>query len=182
MSRYRNLVIAAFMVAAAVVLFVLFIGFRHDTALVGALSAAGTVVATGFAAVAAMGSMRAAAESSATARRSHEAMARTVQPRVAPGLRAADGVGEVRCTGSRPAIDVTVAWIPVDGTAVPAKVALLEPDGKDVLASDLPGPIRMVWIDYWDDRRVGHWQDTWEAETEKGATQPFRRTDSRLLD
>jgi hypothetical protein len=61
-SRLRTLSTAAATTLGLVVLFVVFIGFKDDTALVAALSAAGTVAAGAFAAVAAVGSMRAAAE------------------------------------------------------------------------------------------------------------------------
>src|SRR5689334_8602822 len=115
-SRSRTLVVSGLMVLGVVALFVVFIGFKDDAALVAALSAAGTVLAAGFAAIAAMGSMRAAAESSATARRAREAFARSVRPRLQPGLVRADGVlrGDLRCGPERAALDLTVVWMTAD--------------------------------------------------------------------
>lgn len=42
MWRSKNLTVSAVTVAALAVLFAVFIGFRHDAALIGALSAAGS--------------------------------------------------------------------------------------------------------------------------------------------
>ncbi|HSK98151.1 MAG TPA: hypothetical protein VK891_16110 [Euzebyales bacterium] len=117
-----------------VVLFAVFIWFRNDAALVGALSAAGTVVAGGFAAIAALSSMRAAAESSASAKRSREAFARSVRPRIQPDVRR-DGdrlLGAVQCGEGHAAVDVTVAWILSDRETVVDQVARLEPWRPDL--------------------------------------------------
>jgi hypothetical protein len=90
---------------ALVALVAVFIGFKSDTALVGALEAAGAVSAAGFAALAVLGSMRAAAESNATAKRSREALARTMRPRIHRSLSRENGtvLGKVQCSAARAA-------------------------------------------------------------------------------
>ncbi|HEV2778389.1 MAG TPA: hypothetical protein VGX25_03220 [Actinophytocola sp.] len=193
MSRPQRLIVYALTVGGLAALFAVFIGFKKDTALVGALEAAGAVSATGFAALAALGSMRAAAESSATARRSRAALARTMRPRIHPGVSREDG--RVQCGAGRGAIDVTVVWLLTDRDPATAQAARLEPwrpdlpPGSDLaLAVDLELPetatvqdgIRMVWIEYWDDTRVGHWRDTWQVGTEPPDRGTFLLTDSRL--
>lgn len=197
--RPRTLVAYALVTIAVVVLFAFFIGFRRDVALVGALSAAGTVLAAGFAAMAALGSMRAAAESSVTANRSREALARTMRPTVRPDIGRQDGevLGTVRCGEGRGALDVTVAWLKADGETVTGRTARLEPSRPDLpsgsdtaLAVDLELPesatgwdeTTMVWIEYWDDSHVGHWQDTWQVGTEPGSKETYVQTDSQLVD
>jgi hypothetical protein len=196
-SGPQRLIIYTLLAAGLVALFIVFIGVRRDTALVGALEAAGTVAAAGFAALAAVGSMRAAAESSATAKRSREALARTMRPRVHPTVSRENGtvLGKVQCGAGRGAVDVTVAWLLTDRDTVTGQAARLEPWHQDLppgpdsaIAVDLQLPqtavvsdeIRLVWIDYWDDDRVGHWRDTWELGTEPHNRETFRLIDSSL--
>jgi hypothetical protein len=179
-SRTRILIVSAVIALATAGVFALFIGFRSNAPLVAALEAAGTVAAAGFAALAALGSMRAAAESSATARRSREALARTVRPRVYPSF--SQEYGTVRCE-ERVAVDVSVAWLLTGGETVTEQVARLEPSNDLTLDLKLPGTANvwdttsMVWIEYWDESRVGRWQDTWRVNQEK-----FLQADSRLVD
>jgi len=176
------------MALAAVVLFVVFIGFKKDAALVAALSAAGTVAAAGFAAVAAMGSMRAAAESSAAARRSREALARTMRPRVTPSVAREDGTlhGRLHCSGNRGAVDVQVAWMLTDAEAVTDRVARIEPgasftvDLKLAETGSALQSVRMVWFEYWDDSHIALWRDTWRPDAD--AADFFLQTDSDLVD
>jgi hypothetical protein len=187
-SRLRTHFVAAAITLGLVVLFVVFIGFKDDAALLAALSAAGTVAAGAFAAVAAVGSMRAAAESGAAARRSHEAMARTVRPRVRPSAQRQDGtvLGTVRCEPSRLAVDVHVVWMPADRDPIPSQLDRLAPGEAITIDLELPDTapladaITMVWIGYRDEDGVGHWQDTWEVATESPVT--FHQIDSQLVD
>jgi hypothetical protein len=198
-SRPRTLIGYALVTLVVAALFAVFIGFKGDAALVGALSAAGTVAAAGFAALAAMGSMRAAADSSATAKRSREALARTMRPRIHPSVSRENGrmLGKVQCGEGRGAVDVTVAWRLTNSDTVTDRIARLEPrrpdlpPGSDVaFAVDLKIPetanvwkeISMVWIEYWDDSHVGHWQDTWRVDTEAHGQGMFLQLDSQLVD
>jgi hypothetical protein len=165
-----------------------FIAFRSDTALIGALSAAGTVAAAAFAAVAAAGSMRAAAESSETARRAREVAARTAQPRVHPSVarEAGKALGKVQSGAGRDAIDVTAVWV-MNGdnhsdqtarlTEVPFAVDLQLPETADPLEE-----ISMVWIEYWDENRVGHWRDTWQVDTANAGQARLVLSHSELVD
>jgi hypothetical protein len=197
-SRPRTLIAYALVTLAVAALFAVFIGFKGDAALVGALSAAGAVAAAGFAALAALGSMRAAAESSATAKRSREALARTMRPRVHPSASRENGktLGKVQCGEGHGAVDVTVAWLLTSGDTVTGRAARLQPwrpdlpPGSDIaLAVDLKLPetanvwkeVSMVWIEYWDDSHVGHWQDTWRVGTEPDSQGMFLQTDSQLV-
>ena len=185
MPRTRSLFIYVLWSLALVTLFAVFIGVKRDAALVAALSAAGTVAAAGFAAFAAMGSMRAAAESAAAARRSREAVARTARPRVYPELTVVDGVpaGRVQCGAGRPAADLMVVWQLKKGGTVVERSARLEPGSA--LDVDLPAggdpweETEFVWIEYWDDARIGHWRDNWQAEADDAR---FRQVDSELVD
>lgn len=191
------MIVYVLVILAMVALFAVLIGFRRDTALVGALEAAGTVSAAGFAALAAMGSMRAAAESSVTARRSREALARTMRPQLRPEVHIENGTvfGRVRCGEGRGALEVTVVWLLSDRDPITEHTARLEPwrpdlpPGSDItLAVDLQLPetanvwdeLDMVWINYWDDNRAGHWQDTWRIGTEPHSRGMLLLTDSRL--
>ena len=177
-------------ILAVAVLFTVFIGFKKDSSLVGALEAAGTVTAAGFAALAALGSMRAAAQSNATARRSREALAQTMRPRIVPILSRENGkvLGTLRCGEGRGALDVTVVWILADRDEVTDRVAHLEPSADFVLdlnlpeSANLPEELTMVWVEYWDDSRVGHWQDVWQIGTEPIDQGRLHQTDSRLVD
>jgi hypothetical protein len=174
-SSRRQYAIYAVLAAAIAVLFAAFIGFRHDAALIGALSAAGTVAAAAFAALAAVGSMRAAAESSAAARRTHEAVVRSAQPFIAVTVSGTDGVVTVR---GRSASDLTAVWM-FDGLdGITERAARLEPGDSVTVA--LPEGVQpaMVWIEYWDGDHVGHWHDTWSPSDSGQLT----RTDSSLKD
>ena len=185
-SRNRALLNYALVVGATVVLFAVIVAVRHDTALVGALSAAGTVAAGVFAALAALGSMRAAADSSATARRSREALARTTRPQLRPAVRAEGGalVGEVRVEGQAAADGVTVVWALADRRPVTVQADRIEA-GADPLITDLGLPedadlasaVTMVWLEYRDAAHLGQWRDTWQV-----AAGAFRRTSSQLED
>ena len=164
-SRNRAFLNYLLIVAATATLFVVIIAVREHTALVSALSAAGTVAAGVFAALAALGSMRAAADSSATARRSREALARTAKPQVRPGVRADGGtlLGAVRADRVEPGPD--------PGLAVDLG---LPPD------ADLSSAVKLVWLEYRDAGHLGQWQDTWEVAPSAQGT--FRLTDSYLAD
>lgn len=162
----------------------------------GALSAAGTVAAGWFAAVAALGSMRAAAESSATARRSRESLAHSVRPRVYPTVRRAEGrvFGVVRCAEGQPAVDVMAVWSRVDREVVTSRAFRLEPWRADLPpgvvaestvdldlpeSADLREAVNLVWIEYWDSGRVAQWRDSWEVAPDSGA---LIQSDSELVD
>ena len=140
-SRNRAFLNYLLIVAATATLFVVIIAVREHTALVSALSAAGTVAAGVFAALAALGSMRAAADSSATARRSREALARTARPQVRPEVRADGGtlLGEVRVEGQA-AVGVTVVWMLVDRDTATVRADRVEPGPDPGLAVDLGLP------------------------------------------
>lgn len=198
-SRTKILIVYIVGAAVTVALFVLIIGFRNDTALVGALTAAGTVAAAAFAAFAAMGSVRAAAESSAAARRSRETLARTMRPQILPSVSREGGqlLGRVQCGADRGAVEVNVAWILKNGSHVTDRSPRLEawrvnvPNGAESsMTSDLGLPdsvnesevISMVWIEYWDDRRLGHWRDTWQIDTEPHRQNIFVQLESALVD
>jgi hypothetical protein len=184
-SRPKALIIYALIALGLVALFVAFIAFRRNAALIAALEAAGTVAAAGFAAVAATGSMRAAAESSASARRSREVVARTMQPRLRPGVSQENGtvLGKLdRGTGGRAAVDVTVVWIFRERGPVTGQTARLEtshavdlevPEGANVW-----NELNTVWCEYWDDSHAGHWRDTWRVE----GPETFVLTHSDLVD
>ena len=189
MSRTRALWTYVLVVTATVAMFVVFVAVREHTALVSALSAAGTVAAGVFAALAALGSMRAAAESSATARRSREALARTAQPSVRPEVRA-DGdelLGDVLVEG-KAAVGVTIAWLLVDREIATASADRIEPGATGGLTVDLGLPadadlaatVRMIWLEYRDAGRLGLWRDTWEIAP--NAQSPFRLASSTLQD
>jgi hypothetical protein len=188
-SRNRALATYAAVTAATVALFVVIVAVRENTALVEALSAAGTVAAGVFAALAALGSMRAAADSSATARRSREALARTAQPAVRPEVRADGGtlVGEVLVEGQA-AVAVTVVWMLVGREPATARADRIDPGVAGGLTVDLRLPpdaelastLRMVWLEYRDAGRIGHWQDTWEITPDPRS--PLRLADSSLAD
>jgi len=183
-SRPKVRLIYLLVTLGLVVLFAVFIAFRNNAALIAALEAAGAVAAAAFAAIAAMGAMRAAAESSAAARRSREAVARTMRPRVQPSIRQENGLvlGTVESGEGRPAIDVTVVWVMADRGAITEQTARLE----DGLSVDLEVPeganvwdqLSTVWIEYEDDGRTGQWRDTWQAE----ANGRFSLTHSELVD
>ena len=143
--------------------------------------------------------MRAAAESSATAKRAREAVARSVRPQLQPSVVREDGklLGKVQCGEGRSAIDVTVAWMLANDETITDQVARLEPsradrpaDTANSLVVDLNLPdatnewegIKMVWIEYWDASRVGHWQDTWLLGTEPHDQGRLQQTESRLVD
>ena len=180
MARAKALIVYALVVIGLAALFTVFIAFRRDAALIAALEAAGTVAAAGFAAIAATGAMRAAAESSASAKRSREAMAWTVRPRVQPSVSRQNGavVGKVASGEGRAAVDVTAVWMPSDGDPVTQRIARLDP-GTAADAS-LPGDVELgtVWIEYWDDARAGQWRDTWQPQPDGG----FALTHSELVD
>ena len=209
MTRLQAKITYAVVILGTVALFAVFIAFRHNAALISALSAAGAVAAAGFAALAATGSMRAAAESSNTARRSREALARTVRPRVYPVVsqREETLLGLVRTEGHA-AIDVMVVWIGTQGNSVTGRTARLEPlrpdqppspanelaveltvDGVNAVdaavvgaaAADPHDRLTMVWLEYWDDNRMGHWRDTWQWGTGH-QSDTLIQTDSELVD
>jgi hypothetical protein len=179
-SRAKALILYALVAIGLVTLFVVFIAFRGNSALIAALEAAGTVAAAGFAAIAAMGAMRAAAESSAAAKRSREAMAWTVRPRVQPSISQVNGatVGRVAGGDGRSAVDVTAVWMLNDADPVTERIARLDPgSGMDVALPENAEP-HTVWIEYWDDGHAGKWRDTWQPQPEGG----FGLTHSELVD
>jgi hypothetical protein len=188
-SRSRALLVYGLTVVTVVGLFAVFIGFRDDAALVSALSAAGTVLAAGFAAIAAIGSMRSAAESSTAARRTREAFARTVRPRLQPAVARDGGTlhGRLECGAERAAIDVMVVWMLADSDAVTDRVARIEPGAAFTVDLKIPDTssaldgVEMVWIEYWDDGRVGQWQETWRPDAE-GPADAFVQSDATLVE
>lgn len=178
MARYRSWITTGLVVVGLVVLFVVFIAFRDDAALIAALEAAGTVAAAGFAAVAGVAAMRAANESSATARRAREAQARTARPRLSPRVTV-DGdrlIGVLTVQPGPAALDVTVAWLRTDGETITTEVAEIAP-GADGVTADLgPAPtgpgepaaaMKMIWLEYSDDNGVGQWHDTWQVVSDR---------------
>lgn len=173
---------SALVALGLVALFGVFIAVRDDTALISALSAAGTVAAGVFAAVAAFGSLRAAAASNASAERAREAMVRSVRPNVEPSVSAVDTtlIGTLTCTGYA-AIDITVVWTLTDGEVITETVARLAP-GEDPLTSTLPQPVEMVWLSFTDEGRVGKWQDTWQMGQEPHNLGRLTLIESRLAD
>jgi hypothetical protein len=183
-SRSKALIVYALTALGLVALFVVFIAFRRDAALIAALESAGAVTAAGFAAVAAMGSMRAAAESSASARRSREAVARTMQPRLQPSVSHENGtvLGKLDRGAGRAAVDVVVVWIFSGRGSITGQTALLEtshavdlevPEGENVWDE-----LNTVWFEYWDDSHAGHWRDTWRVD----GPERFVLTHSELVD
>jgi hypothetical protein len=184
-SRSKKLITALVLIAGLAALFAVFIGFKRDAALIAALEAAGTVAAASFAATAAFGSMRAAAESSATARKSREALARTARPHLRPTITTQENgtiFGTIRSGETRAAVDITVVWTLTDQDPVVGQTAHLEP-GRTL---DLPLPetanpaseITMVWIEYADPDYIGQWRDTWEPD----AHGTLALTSSQLVD
>jgi hypothetical protein len=159
MFRSHRLSLYAAVAATLVILFAVFIAFRHDTALIGALSAAGTVAAGGFAALAAVGSMRAAAESGAAARRTREALARSAQPTVIAEITATEAV--VRCAGAQTAADVMAVWILADGESLTERAAQLDPGAQLAVTLPKDSVLSVVWVEYHDTARIGQWRDTW---------------------
>ena len=119
--------------------------------------------------------MRAAAESSAAARRTHEAVARSAQPSIAVTITGPDGV--VTCRG-RAATDVMAVWVFEGHDTVTGQAARLEPGETVTVAVSEGVPLTMVWIEYWDSDHVGHWHDTW-TPSDSGT---LARTDSSLRD
>jgi hypothetical protein len=172
-----------------IALFAVFVAFRKDAALISALSAAGAVAAAVFAAIAAWGSVRAADESSAAAKRAYEAVARNAQPRLLPSFSVEDGklLGTVSCGSNRGAADITAVWILGNGDPITEQRAMFEAGtGFSVdlglpATADLRQEIRLVWIDYWDEARTGHWHDTWELGTEAPHQSALVLSESRLV-
>jgi hypothetical protein len=171
-SRTRVFVGIGVLLVVVVGLFATFVAIREDVVLVGALYAAAEVLAAGFTAVAAVAAMRAAAESSAAARRSREAVARAAQPALSPALIQRDGrvLGTVRCAGSRPAVDVMVVWMTVNGGTITAQADQVNPDRPGDPTGGDPAPtvdlqlaavneaaaaLRWVWLEYADENGTG---------------------------
>lgn len=188
MVRYKMWLYSALSVAGVVLLFAVFIAVRNDAALIGALSAAGAVAAAAFAAMAAFGSVRAATASSASAARAGEALARSVRPILEPSMATADGTvtASLTCTGYA-AIDLNAVWTLTGGDVISDYVARLAP-GDDPFTStvtpDSTEPaqeLEMVWLDYWDEGRVGRWQDTWQMGTEPHNKGRLTLLQSRLM-
>jgi hypothetical protein len=42
--------------------------------------------------------------------------------------------------------------------------------------------ISMVWVEYWDERRIGHWRDTWRVGTAFHSSGRLLQADSELVD
>lgn len=168
MSRANALLRYALIAIGLAALFVVFITFRSNSALIAALEAAGTVAAAGFAAFAAMAAMRAAAESSATARRSREALARAMRPWIEPSTHRENGavLGRLRCEG-RTAVDVTATWVLTGGDAVIDRVARLALGSSTDAKLPEGATVTAVWIEFWDDSHAGRWRDTWQPDTEQ---------------
>jgi hypothetical protein len=167
-SRAKALILYALVAIGLVALFVVFITFRGNSALIAALEAAGTVAAAAFAAIAATAAMRAAAESSATARRSREALARAMRPWIEPSTHRENGavVGRLRCEG-RTAVDVTAVWVLTDGEPVTDRFARLAQGSTTEAKLPEDAKLTAVWIEYWDDGHAGHWRDTWQPDAEQ---------------
>ncbi|NUT34622.1 MAG: hypothetical protein HOV79_16280 [Hamadaea sp.] len=183
MARYRTQLTAALFVLAAGTVFAVFITFRDDAALIGALSAAGTVLAAAFAAVAAYGSVKAAAQSSASAQRAREGVARSIRPTITPSVYAQDGIlfGKVESTGLA-GVDITVSWALHNGAPVTMHIPRLVPGTPETVSLAVPdtdgaAEIATVWIEFWDDSRVAQWRDSWAYERGR-----LVLADSRLVD
>ena len=163
--------IYAVSVLGVVALFAVFILVRDHAGLIDALSAAGTVAAAGFAAVAALGSMRAANETRNVARHSWEAAARARQPHIRATVEDRDGqaygVLHVDGTGAE---DLTVVWSVQDAPAVSEQRADLAAGHSLEVLLD-PGPVTLVWADYWDAGRQAHWRDVWGDDLHKSESQ-----------
>jgi hypothetical protein len=147
------------------------------------------VAAAVFVAVAAYESGRVAAESSASARRAQEAVARNTQPHLQPGFNV-DGArlfGTVNCGSASAALDVMVAWLPVGGP-ISGQCAVFEAGAALAVDLGLPAAanvrenVRMVWLDYWDQDRIARWHDTWRIGTETGDQSILVLAESRLVD
>lgn len=171
MTRFK--ISYALAVLGVITLFAAFILFRNDAALISALNSAGAVAAAVFAAVAAFGSVRAADESSAAARRAHEAVARNAQPRLLPSfsIEGENVLGTVSCGSNRGAADVMIVWVVENAEMITQQWATFEAGtgftvDLNLPLADLQRDFRYVWIDYWDEGRTGHWRDTWRLGTQ----------------
>lgn len=171
MARYRAQILAALLTVGAGTVFAVFIAFRDDAALIGALSASGTVLAAAFAAVAAYGSVKAATQSSVSAQRAREGVARSIRPTITPSVYAQDGFlfGKVEATTPLAAVDITVSWALETASPVIMQIARLVPGSPHTVNLEVPDTAGMaevvtVWIEYWDDSRVARWRDSWTPE------------------
>jgi hypothetical protein len=108
---------------------------------------------------------------------------------MSPGLLVDGGrlLGTLECT-ARTAVDVTAVWTLRDAGPVLERTARLEP-GQTVTAdlglpdtADASQAITLIWVEYWDETHVGHWQDSWEPGTEPHGRGTLRQTGSRLVD
>jgi hypothetical protein len=161
----------------------LFVLFRRHTAFIGALAAFGQVAAAVFAAVAATQSFRAANESERTAARTTEALARVLKPRLIPGVTRENGrmLGTIACGEGHSAVDIQAEWQMINRMTVVVTTPRL-----DAIRTELPASTRhrldadlhltenaRYWdelsdlrIRYWDEQRVGHWEDVWRVANE----------------
>lgn len=164
MSRLKTAVLYALSAIAIAALFGLFVTFRNDAALIGALSAAGTVAATGFAAIAALASVRAASESSAAAQRAREASARAGRPSLRVRTETTDGTlqGVVECGKDRGAVDVTIVWTLTNDETLVFQHAHLAAGA--IVTNVLGAEASTCWVEYWDESRAGRWRDTWQGQ------------------
>ena len=168
--RARIVVIGLLVVLGLFILFIVFIALRGDVLLVQALSAAGTVAAGVFAAIAALASLRAADSSRAAAERTRLAAASAIQPRMRPAFE--DGLGVIHVTGS-PAIEVHAVWQIVGAPTVSAEEPRIEP-GEEFSVTLPKGELAILWVEYRDASGAFRWQDTWDAD--------LRRLSSDLKD
>ncbi|HET8659315.1 MAG TPA: hypothetical protein VFM55_10005 [Micromonosporaceae bacterium] len=170
--------------------FIVMIMLRKDTILVQALTGAGTLTTAVFTALAALSAQRAAAESSSTATRAREALARTIKPTMFADVMRGNGVDIDKAIGSygpgrdRGAIDVKVTWHLRDGRKVVDRADALipEPTGRNphLPRNILIGPwmgsaaatVERVTVEYTDESRLMRWRftrrfmtdDEWRAE------------------
>jgi hypothetical protein len=168
--RARIVLIGMLVVLGVFILFMVFIALRGDVLLVQALSAAGTVAAGVFAAIAALASLRAADSSRAAADRTRLAAASAIQPRLRPVFE--EGRGIIRVTGS-PAIEVNAVWQVEGAQTVTAEEPRIEP-GEEFPVALPEGDLAMLWVEYRDASGAFRWQDTWDAD--------LRRLSSALKD
>jgi hypothetical protein len=142
LKKYLNIVL----VIAILAIFPAFFLLRRHPETIATLASAGTVVAACFAAMAAVASMKAANESSITATRAREALARSLRPALTADVHftesaAADGkvpaLGRVMSASSN-AVDVVVEWHLENGASRVGRTARLEswrpnlPSGSDI--------------------------------------------------
>jgi hypothetical protein len=179
------------LVIAILAVFPAFFLLRRHPDTIATLASAATVVAACFAAMAAVASMRAANESSITATRAREALARSLRPALSSDVHftesahpdgRASALGRVMSASSN-AVDVVVEWHLKSGASIVDRTARLEswrpnlPPGSDITFGVDLGllttngwweELSMVRALYWDEQRLAQWESIWQAERVEG--------------